>query len=151
MCSLQERKMYEAGCKYIWNIDTNQYKITHILPMTEKSWKKENVELSSTPSPLWNPTRYLVPLLRKKSNQHYARPVRYLEHSMSFSSKFWAFWVILGGMSGFREECCNRFLWGVKFPSKKVSCDFFFKLMVLKIYAIEIPLKIALIIELKIT
>ncbi|XP_063982430.1 uncharacterized protein LOC135165251 isoform X1 [Diachasmimorpha longicaudata] len=83
---LQERKMYEAGCKYIWNIDTNQYKITHILPMTEKSGKNGGMELSTTPSPLWNPTRYLVPLLRKRSNQHYARPVRFLEHSMSFST-----------------------------------------------------------------
>ncbi|KAK0166770.1 hypothetical protein PV327_004257 [Microctonus hyperodae] len=77
-CS-QERKTFEAGCKFMWNIDSNQYKITHILPMLEKPGKPNMNELVNG---LWNPTRYFIPNLRKKCQQHYARPVRYLQHSM---------------------------------------------------------------------
>ncbi|XP_034942628.1 uncharacterized protein [Chelonus insularis] len=83
-CS-QERKTYQTGCKFMWNVDTNQYKITNILPMTEKPGKPNYSELMNSSGSLWNPARYLVPYLRKKSQQYYARSVRYLQHSMGFS------------------------------------------------------------------
>lgn len=72
----------------MWNIESNQYKLTSILPMNEKPTKRSNSESTNSPGPLWNPTRHIVPQLRKTSKQPYARPVRYLEHSNSFSSKF---------------------------------------------------------------
>lgn len=72
----------------MWNIESNQYKLTSILPMNERPTKLNNLSNleSSSPGPLWNPTRYIVPQLRKTSKQPYVRPVRFLQHSNTFSS-----------------------------------------------------------------
>ncbi|KAL0118269.1 hypothetical protein PUN28_009133 [Cardiocondyla obscurior] len=87
---LQERKQYEVGCKFTWNIDTSQYRITDVLPMEEvkpESWKPTITNLPNFRSQLWNPTRRLASQLREKIQQPYAHTVRYLHNDMSFSGE----------------------------------------------------------------
>ncbi|XP_029052296.1 uncharacterized protein LOC114880452 [Osmia bicornis bicornis] len=84
-CS-QERKQYEVGCKFTWNIDTSQYRITDVLPMEEvkpESWKPNCIDVPNFRTPLWNPTRRLAPKLREKIQQPYAHTVRFLHNEMT--------------------------------------------------------------------
>ncbi|KOC61593.1 DDB1- and CUL4-associated factor 15 [Habropoda laboriosa] len=88
-CS-QERKQYEVGCKFTWNIDTSQYRITDILPMEEvkpESWKPNCMNVPNFRSPLWNPTRRLAPKLREKIQQPYAHTVRFLHNEMTLAGE----------------------------------------------------------------
>ncbi|XP_053989289.1 uncharacterized protein LOC128881898 [Hylaeus volcanicus] len=88
-CS-QERKQYKVGCKFTWNIDTNQYRITDVLPMEEvkpESWKSNCTNVPNFRSPLWNPTRRLAPKLREKIQQPYAHTVRFLNNEMSIAGE----------------------------------------------------------------
>lgn len=90
--SSQERKQYEGGCEFTWNIETSEYSITKVLPLVELKSKtpsnlkdtslKESVQIS------WNPTRLRVALLRDEIKQPYAHAVRYLETEMTVSGKF---------------------------------------------------------------
>ncbi|XP_076235668.1 uncharacterized protein LOC143180032 [Calliopsis andreniformis] len=88
-CS-QERKQYEVGCKFTWNIDTSQYRITDILPMEEvkpESSKPSCMNVPNFRSPLWNPTRRLAPKLREKIQQPYAHTVRFLHNEMTLTGE----------------------------------------------------------------
>ncbi|XP_006619371.1 uncharacterized protein LOC102678039 isoform X2 [Apis dorsata] len=88
-CS-QERKQYEVGCKFTWNIDTSQYRITDILPLEEvkpESWKPNCMNVPNFRSPLWNPTRRLAPKLREKIQQPYAHTVRFLHNEMTLTGE----------------------------------------------------------------
>ncbi|XP_076168486.1 uncharacterized protein LOC143147267 isoform X1 [Ptiloglossa arizonensis] len=88
-CS-QERKQYEVGCKFTWNIDTSQYRITDVLPMEEvkpESWKPNCMNVPNFRSPLWNPTRRLAPKLREKIQQPYAHTVRFLHNEMTLAGE----------------------------------------------------------------
>ncbi|XP_076653216.1 uncharacterized protein LOC143359266 isoform X2 [Halictus rubicundus] len=88
-CS-QERKQYEVGCKFTWNIDTSQYRITDILPMEEvkpESCKPNCINVPNFRIPLWNPTRRLAPKLREKIQQPYAHTVRFLHNEMTLAGE----------------------------------------------------------------
>ncbi|XP_015433484.1 PREDICTED: uncharacterized protein LOC107189462 [Dufourea novaeangliae] len=88
-CS-QERKQYEVGCKFTWNIDTSEYRITDILPMEEvkpESWKPNCMNVPNFRSPLWNPTRRLAPKLREKIQQPYSHTVRFLHNEMTLAGE----------------------------------------------------------------
>lgn len=88
--SSQERKQYEVGCKFTWNIDTSQYRITDILPLEEvkpESWKPNCMNVPNFRSPLWNPTRRLAPKLREKIQQPYAHTVRFLHNEMTLTGE----------------------------------------------------------------
>ena len=88
--SSQERKQYEVGCKFTWNIDTSQYRITDILPLEEvkpESWKPNCMNVPNFRSPLWNPTRHLAPKLREKIQQPYAHTVRFLHNEMTLTGE----------------------------------------------------------------
>ncbi|XP_014296629.1 uncharacterized protein LOC103576039 isoform X2 [Microplitis demolitor] len=80
----QERRSYMTGCQFMWNVDTNQYKIISIFPVTELS-EEFNAGAVEDWSPTWNPTRNFISTLRKTIKQIYARPVRYIHHSAGFS------------------------------------------------------------------
>ena len=86
--SPQERKLYEVGCKYSWNILTNQFRITHVLPLKElktpRNPTSNNVVRSIERQ--WNPTRFVVQQWRSKSEQPYARTVRFLQHRMGLGT-----------------------------------------------------------------
>lgn len=89
-CSSQERKQYEVGCKFTWNIDTSQYRITDVLQMEEvkpDSWQTTLTDVVNFRSPLWNPTRRLATQLREKIQQPYAHTVRFLHNEMSLAGK----------------------------------------------------------------
>ncbi|EFN66267.1 DDB1- and CUL4-associated factor 15 [Camponotus floridanus] len=84
----QERKQYEVGCKFTWNIETSQYRITDVLPMEEvkpESWKPTLTNVPNFRSQLWNPTRRLATQLREKIQQPYAHTVRFLHNEMSLA------------------------------------------------------------------
>lgn len=86
--SSQERKQYEVGCKFTWNIDTTQYRITDILSMEEikpESWNANLANVLNFRSPLWNPTRRLASQLREKIQQPYAHAVRFLHNELSLA------------------------------------------------------------------
>ncbi|XP_020722905.1 uncharacterized protein LOC126925373 isoform X2 [Bombus affinis] len=88
-CS-QERTQYEVGCKFTWNINTSQYRITDILPLEEvktESWKPNCMNVPNFRSPLWNPTRRLAPKLREKIQQPYAHTVRFLHNEMTLAGE----------------------------------------------------------------
>ncbi|XP_012288698.1 uncharacterized protein LOC105704225 [Orussus abietinus] len=86
-CS-QERKLYDVGCKFTWNIDTNQYRITDVLPMLELKPKPSKLlEDSITRGPVWNPAKVIAPALRKKIQQPYARTVRFLHNEITLSGE----------------------------------------------------------------
>lgn len=88
--SSQERTQYEVGCKFTWNINTSQYRITDILPLEEvktESWKPNFMNVPNFRSPLWNPTRRLAPKLREKIQQPYAHTVRFLHNEMTLAGK----------------------------------------------------------------
>ncbi|XP_032684864.1 uncharacterized protein LOC116850557 [Odontomachus brunneus] len=88
-CS-QERKLYEIGCKFTWNIDTSQYRITDVLPMEEvkpESFKQSHTDVPNFRSQLWNPTRRLAAQLREKIQQPYAHTVRFLHNEMSLTGE----------------------------------------------------------------
>ncbi|XP_051162727.1 uncharacterized protein LOC127282500 isoform X2 [Leptopilina boulardi] len=88
--SSQERKQYEACCKFTWNIDTGLYKVTHVLPMVEvmPDWVKPNSVKSPTGrNPIWNPTRRFAPKLRENNQQPYARTVRFLHNEMTLAGE----------------------------------------------------------------
>ncbi|EGI57597.1 PREDICTED: uncharacterized protein LOC105153664 [Acromyrmex echinatior] len=89
-CIPQERKQYEVGCKFTWNIDTSQYRITDVLPMEEvkpESWKPTITNIPNFRSQLWNPTRRLATQLREKIQQPYAHTVRFLHNEMSLAGE----------------------------------------------------------------
>jgi len=89
--SMQERKQYEAGCKFTWNIDTSQYRITDVLPMEEvkpESWKPTITNIPNFRSQLWNPTRRLATQLREKIQQPYAHTVRFLHNEMNLAGQY---------------------------------------------------------------
>ncbi|XP_012226414.1 uncharacterized protein [Linepithema humile] len=86
----QERKQYEVGCKFTWNIDTSQYRITDVLPMEEvkpDSWKQALINIPNFSTQLWNPTRRLATQLREKSQQPYAHTVRFLHNELSLAGE----------------------------------------------------------------
>ncbi|XP_019888706.1 uncharacterized protein LOC105283875 isoform X2 [Ooceraea biroi] len=88
-CS-QERKQYEVGCKFTWNIDTSEYRITDVLPLEEvkpESWKPTITNIPNFRSQLWNPTRRLATQLREKIQQPYAHTVRFLHNEMSLAGE----------------------------------------------------------------
>ncbi|XP_017893081.1 uncharacterized protein LOC108632797 [Ceratina calcarata] len=83
-----ERKQYEVGCKFTWNIDTSQYRITDILPLEEAKpevWVPNCI--LNYRSPLWNPTRRLAPKLREKIQQPYAHTIRFLHNEMTLAGE----------------------------------------------------------------
>ncbi|XP_066583964.1 uncharacterized protein [Prorops nasuta] len=86
----QERKQYEVGCKFTWNINSSQYTITDVLPLEEvkpESWKASDIDTPQFRSPLWNPTRLMAPRLREKIQQPYARAVRFLHNEMTLAGE----------------------------------------------------------------
>lgn len=87
--STQERKQYEVGCKFTWNIDSSEYRITDVLPMEEvrlDSLKNNPIQTPNFRSgSLWNPTRRLAPQLREKIQQPYAHTVRFLHNEMALA------------------------------------------------------------------
>ncbi|XP_015592015.2 uncharacterized protein LOC107266235 isoform X2 [Cephus cinctus] len=86
-CS-QDRKQYEVGCKFTWNIDTNQYRITDVLPMAEvKPKSSKPLKVPHFRSPLWNPTKLMAPQMREKIQQPYARAVRFLHNDMTLAGE----------------------------------------------------------------
>lgn len=88
--SSQERKQYEACCKFTWNIDTGSYKVIHVLPMVEvmPDWIKANsVKSSNGRNPIWNPTRRFAPKLRESNQQPYAHTVRFLHNEMTLAGE----------------------------------------------------------------
>ncbi|XP_072762738.1 uncharacterized protein [Anoplolepis gracilipes] len=89
-CNTQERKQYEVGCKFTWNIETSDYRITDVLSMEEvkpESWKPNLINLPNFRSQLWNPTRRLATQLREKIQQPYAHTVRFLHNEMSLAGE----------------------------------------------------------------
>ncbi|KAF7387300.1 hypothetical protein HZH68_012977 [Vespula germanica] len=87
----QERKQYEVGCKFTWNIDSSEYRITDVLPMEEvrlDSLKNNPIQTPNFRSgSLWNPTRRLAPQLREKIQQPYAHTVRFLHNEMALAGE----------------------------------------------------------------
>ncbi|XP_029178991.1 uncharacterized protein LOC114946588 isoform X2 [Nylanderia fulva] len=86
----QERKQYEVGCKFTWNIETSQYRITDVLPMEEVKpdfWKPTLTNVPNFRSQVWNPTRRLATQLREKIQQPYAHTVRFLHNEMSLAGE----------------------------------------------------------------
>lgn len=82
--STEDRKQYVAGCKFTWNVNSNQYRLTDILKM--KEWpdivKFEKSDSGVLAGP-WNPTKFIAPQMRKKIQQPYARRIRYLSNELS--------------------------------------------------------------------
>lgn len=79
--SYQERKQYEVGCKFTWNIDSNQYRITNVLPLIEAKPKLHKRYI-------WNPTKLMAPQMREKIQQPYAHTVRFLQNVMAFAGMY---------------------------------------------------------------
>ncbi|OXU28567.1 hypothetical protein TSAR_005598 [Trichomalopsis sarcophagae] len=84
-----DRKQHVAGCKFTWNVDSNQYRITDILKMKEIksdllfSDKSHGGSLNFP----WNPTKLIAPLMRQKIQQPYARRVRFLSNELTLSDE----------------------------------------------------------------
>ncbi|XP_046592832.1 uncharacterized protein LOC107218731 isoform X1 [Neodiprion lecontei] len=76
----QERKQYEVGCKFTWNIDSNQYRITNVLPLIETKSKLHKRYI-------WNPTKLMASQMREKMQQPYAHTVRFLQNVMAFAGE----------------------------------------------------------------
>ena len=84
---MDDRKQYVEGCKFTWNIDSNEYRITDILKMKEvkaNTQRSEKVNVGFPPVP-WNPTKLIIPQMRKKIQQPYAHRVRYLSNELALA------------------------------------------------------------------
>jgi hypothetical protein len=85
--STDDRKQYVAGCKFTWNVDSNQYRITDILKLKEvkpDSVRSDKSHIGS-PSVPWNPTKLIAPQMRQKIQQPYARRIRYLSNELTLA------------------------------------------------------------------
>ncbi|XP_014237065.1 uncharacterized protein LOC106659174 [Trichogramma pretiosum] len=88
---LEDRKQYIAGCKFTWNIDSNEYRITDLLKMKEVKAdvmrsEKLSQTIGSSPVP-WNPTKLIVPQMRRNIQQPYARCVRFLSNELTLADE----------------------------------------------------------------
>lgn len=86
--NIDDRKQYVGGCKFMWNIESNQYRITDVLQMKEVKSDfvhSENKSHLGFPTMPWNPTKHIVPQMRNKIQQMYTRPIRYLHNEMTLS------------------------------------------------------------------
>lgn len=97
-----------TGCQFMWNVDTNQYKIISIFPVTELS-EEFNAGAVEDWSPTWNPTRNFISTLRKTIKQIYARPVRYIHHSAGFSGLNTNFYYNFLLINAYTKIIFNRF------------------------------------------
>lgn len=85
--SMDDRKQFVAGCKFTWNVHSNQYRITDILKIKEV--KPDPIRLDKchmgSPAEPWNPTKLIAPQMRQKIQQPYARRIRYLSNELTLS------------------------------------------------------------------
>ena len=84
---MDDRKQYIAGCKFIWNVDSSQYRITDILKMREV--KVDSIYSDKSQSPAWNPAKLIAPQMRQKIQQPYARRIRYLSNELTLAGQYY--------------------------------------------------------------